>query len=73
MNSECIFCQIVNGKTPCYKVYEDDIVIAFFDISIGNDFHTLVIPKNHTKDIFNISSNDLQAVSKATQKNCPSL
>lgn len=49
MNTEkdCIFCKIVRGEIPCAKVYEDDDVLAFLDISQTTQGHTLVIPKEH--------------------------
>ena len=43
----CIFCKIVAGQIPCYKVYEDDLVLAFLDIGPLVTGHTLVIPKGH--------------------------
>ena len=43
----CIFCKIINGEIPCYKVYEDEIVLAFLDISQASKGHTLVVPKKH--------------------------
>ena len=42
-----IFCIIVDGEIPCYKLYEDDDVLAFLDISQVTKGHTLVIPKKH--------------------------
>lgn len=47
MKSNCIFCQIVSGEIPCYKLYEDDDVLAFLDISQVTKGHTLVISKKH--------------------------
>lgn len=44
---DCIFCKIVRGEIPCAKVYEDDDVLAFLDISQATHGHTLVIPKEH--------------------------
>ncbi|WP_082234711.1 HIT family protein [Halobacillus massiliensis] len=52
MSDNCIFCEIINGNIPSAKVYEDDEVYAFLDISQVTKGHTLVIPKNHTKDIY---------------------
>ena len=49
--SDCIFCKIVEGTIPSYKVYEDSNCYAFLDIFPANRGHTLVIPKNHVKDI----------------------
>lgn len=48
----CIFCKILDGKIPSYKVYEDDYVMAFLDISQITKGHTLVVPKKHVKNIF---------------------
>lgn len=47
----CIFCQIIKGKVPCSKLYEDDRILAFLDISPVNKGHTLVVPKEHYKRI----------------------
>ncbi|TGB05290.1 HIT family protein [Halobacillus salinus] len=49
---DCIFCKIVNGDIPSAKVYEDDHVYAFLDISQVTKGHTLVIPKEHCQDIY---------------------
>lgn len=46
---ECIFCKIVEGKIPCYKVYEDKDFLAFLDIRPLNPGHTVLIPKKHVK------------------------
>jgi histidine triad (HIT) family protein len=43
----CIFCKIVKGEVPCYKVYEDDDFLAFLDIFPNTKGMTLVIPKKH--------------------------
>lgn len=45
--SNCIFCKIIAGEIPSAKVYEDDLVYAFLDISPINFGHILVIPKEH--------------------------
>ena len=44
---DCIFCKIIEGKIPSAKVYEDDDVLAFLDISQTTEGHTLVVPKEH--------------------------
>lgn len=44
---DCIFCKIVRGEIPCYKIYEDEHVLAFLDISQTTKGHTLVICKEH--------------------------
>ena len=45
--SDCIFCKIIAGEIPSAKIYEDDLIYAFLDISPINFGHTLVIPKEH--------------------------
>ena len=52
---ECIFCKIVKNEVPCYKVYEDELVLAFLDINPLNIGHTLVIPKQHSNDALDMS------------------
>ncbi len=49
--TDCIFCKIVAGDIPSYKVYEDDDTLAFLDIMPNNHGHTLVIPKDHHQNI----------------------
>lgn len=49
---DCIFCKIVRGEIPSAKIYENDKVLAFLDISPVNRGHTLIIPKEHYKDFF---------------------
>jgi histidine triad (HIT) family protein len=56
----CIFCKIVRGDIPSYKVYEDNDVLAFLDITQVTKGHTLVIPKQHVSDVFELS-NELAA------------
>lgn len=53
---DCIFCKIANGEIPSYKVYEDEVVVAFLDLSQTTPGHTLVIPKQHCQDIFAYSA-----------------
>jgi len=52
---DCIFCKIISGEIPCAKVYENEHVIAFLDISQVTKGHTLVVPKIHKKDIFELT------------------
>ena len=48
---DCIFCKIAKGASPSYKIYEDDDTLAFLDISKDCYGHTLVIPKQHYKNV----------------------
>ena len=52
----CIFCKIINQEIPSYKIYEDDHVYAFLDITQVTKGHTLVIPKQHHATIFELPS-----------------
>lgn len=65
----CIFCKIVNGEIPSYKVYEDDSYLAFLDISQATIGHTLVIPKKHYENIFELpeDSKIFQIVTKLSK------
>lgn len=65
---DCIFCKIINGDIPCYKIYEDEYVLSFLDISPKANGHTLIIPKNHTLDITTISDDELLNVINASKK-----
>lgn len=53
--SDCIFCKIINGEIPSAKVYEDENVMAFLDISQVTKGHTLVIPKTHQANIYELT------------------
>jgi len=58
----CIFCKIVKSEEKAYKIYEDDDVLAFLDIAPVSFGHTLIIPKDHYENIFEIKSEILQKV-----------
>lgn len=53
-HENCIFCKIVNGDIPAAKVFENEHVLAFIDISQVTKGHTLVIPKLHQENIFEL-------------------
>jgi len=65
---DCIFCKIVAGELPARKVDEDDRTITFLDINPGTHGHSLVIPKEHSKDLLEIAPEDLAAVVQAAQR-----
>ncbi len=68
MMENCIFCKIIKGEIPSFKVYEDDQVLAFMDINPISPGHTLIIPKNHAANLKEISDEDLAAVHRASKK-----
>lgn len=54
--SDCIFCKIIAGEIPSSKVYEDDQVLAFLDITQVTKGHTLVVPKQHFRNMLEMDS-----------------
>lgn len=68
--SDCIFCKIIKGEIPSYKIYEDEYTYAFLDISKDCYGHTLVIPKKHTKNIFDADQDTLNHLAQTTQLLC---
>ncbi len=52
--NNCIFCKIVNGEVPSYKIYEDENVMAILDISQATKGHTLILSKKHYKNLYDI-------------------
>ena len=71
---DCIFCRIAKGEIPCFKIYEDKDFLAFLDIAPFTEGHTLVIPKQHYRwvwDVPNIGEyfKIVQKIAKNFQKN----
>ena len=77
MSQECLFCKISSGEIPADKVYEDDVCLAFNDISPQAPTHVLIIPRKHIASLEDASSEDkgilghllLTAASIAREKN----
>ena len=69
----CIFCKIVQKQAPASIIYEDETVIVFLDIRPLNMGHTLVIPKPHYVDIFDIPENLLLQVHKVAKQIAPAI
>ena len=75
--SECIFCQIIEGKISADIIYEDDLVLGFRDVNAKAPFHFLFIPKKHISTLNDLIDEDqlvlgrmLIASSKIAKKNC---
>jgi len=64
----CVFCKIINNEIPCYKIYEDEKVLAFLDIKPVNPGHTLVIPKTHYQNLEEVTADDLAVLAIAVKK-----
>ncbi|MGD6872169.1 HIT family protein [Sutcliffiella horikoshii] len=66
--SDCIFCKIIDGDIPAAKVYEDEHVLAFLDISQVTKGHTLVIPKVHKENIYELTPEIAENLFKVVPK-----
>ena len=64
----CLFCKIVRGEIPCHKIYEDENVLAFLDITNDPEGHTLIVPKVHATNMFDCETEVFEKVSVAVQK-----
>ncbi len=64
----CVFCKIISGDIPSYKVYEDENALAFLDIAPVNYGHTLVVTKKHFANMEEIPEEELCRLMKAVKK-----
>lgn len=62
----CVFCKIIAGEIPSYKVYEDENYLAFLDVNPRNLGHSLVIPKKHIRWVWD--SDDIKGYFRVVQK-----
>ena len=65
---DCIFCKIIAGEIPCFRIYEDDDTLAFMDINPANEGHALVIPKQHAADVHAAADEDIAATVISAKK-----
>jgi len=73
MENDCIFCKIVDKKIPADIIYEDKDTLAFLDISPVNIGHTLVIPKKHFRNVFDIPKEEYKKVMETVWKITPKI
>lgn len=66
--SDCIFCKIVKGELPSYKIYEDENTLAFLDIRPYTLGHTMVIPKKHYRWVWDIPTAEIGEFFQICQK-----
>ena len=64
----CIFCKIIANEIPCYKLYEDDLVLAFLDVGPIALGHALIIPKKHFENIFDMEEEYLERIALVAKK-----
>ena len=60
--NDCLFCKIVAGEIPAYKIYEDEKVLAFLDIAPVNPGHILVIPRQHYANFEELPESEINAI-----------
>ena len=65
-STSCIFCKIVRGEAPSFRVFEDALTLAFMDIAPVSDGHVLVITREHFTNIFEATPEALAAVAKSS-------
>ena len=68
MKNNCVFCAIAAGEIPSFKVYEDELVLAYLDINPFTRGHTLVIPKAHSANLLETDEATLAAVIARVRK-----
>jgi histidine triad (HIT) family protein len=66
--SDCIFCKIIKGEIPCKKIYEDDEILAFDDITPMAPVHFLVIPKKHITSLLALETQDIGLAGRLLHK-----
>ena len=64
----CLFCEIVGGRVPSKKIYEDDSVLAFHDVRPQAPSHVLVIPKRHITSLVDVTPEDDALVGSLVRK-----
>ena len=65
---DCVFCKIVAGEIPSFKLFEDEATLAFMDINPANEGHALVIPKEHAPDLYAVSDEALARTSVTAKR-----
>jgi histidine triad (HIT) family protein len=67
-DADCLFCKIIAGEIPCFKLFENDDTLAFMDINPANEGHALVIPKGHATDVYTVSDAAIAATVATAKK-----
>jgi len=60
----CVFCKIIKGDIPCVKIYENDLILCFKDISPEAPQHVIIIPKKHINSINELEGEDASIISE---------
>jgi len=67
-DADCLFCKIIAGEIPCFKLFENGETLAFMDINPANEGHALVIPKEHSRDVHAVSDAAITATVTTAKK-----
>lgn len=67
-NDDCVFCKIIAGDIPCFKVYEDEHTMAFMDINPANRGHVLAIPRKHEPNLMDSTDETLAVTIAAARR-----
>jgi histidine triad (HIT) family protein len=65
---DCIFCKIVAGELPAERVQEDEHTVAFMDLNPWTRGHALVIPRNHSRNLYEVPDEDLRNTASAAKR-----
>ena len=65
---QCIFCKIVAGELPCHRVTEDEQTLVFMDIFPVSPGHTLIIPKPHAENLYEIPEEGAIAIARTARR-----
>ena len=67
-DTNCIFCKIANGEIPSFTIYEDDKFRVIFDLSPATKGHSIILPKDHFKNVFELSDEYAKEVMLVAKK-----
>jgi len=67
-DDNCIFCKIIAGAIPCFKLHEDDASIAFMDVNPANPGHALAVAKEHWPALYEIPAEQIAAVAQTAKR-----
>jgi histidine triad (HIT) family protein len=65
---DCLFCGIIAGEVPAEIVDSDEDTVAFMDINPATRGHALVVPREHSRDLMDVSDSDLQSTMLAARR-----
>jgi histidine triad (HIT) family protein len=64
MTEDCVFCQIIRKQSPASFIYEDDRVAVFLSNRPVNEGHSLVVPKKHYENIYEVPDDEIEYIFK---------